>query len=55
MTKKLTVKEFQELAQISQMTAYNLVWKGKVEARRVDGRWEISAASAKAYIEGRLK
>jgi excisionase family DNA binding protein len=49
-----TLSEFQELAQVSERTAYELARTGQIPAVKLGGRWRIPGAALDAWIAERV-
>jgi excisionase family DNA binding protein len=49
----MTVREVSQALGVSLDYAYSLIWGGRLDAVRVDGRWDVSEESVRAR-KGRL-
>ena len=49
-TEYLTVREMASMVRLHPQTVYNLIWKGRVKARKVGGQYRISREYVRALL-----
>lgn len=51
----ITVLELSRLAQVDLNSAYRWLWAGKMEGKKIQGKWKVERVAAERFLEERAR